>query len=201
MLDRSSKRLPQLERQGGKDQAWDGRDEKRFRPAVLLGDEAAPGKPDRDPDGAAGAPDRGHAAALLLWEVVAEQARPGGVVAGLSDADHGAADEELGERACKAGEEGGDAPDRHADGDDVLPRPAVGPIAEGKRGDRVDQEEGGAQEAELRVRDAEVFLDAGARAGGDPAVHVVEEVDRDHEAEHIPRVASGHGWNYEVGLN
>ncbi len=194
-------RLAHREGEQGEQQPGDCRHEERLLPAVLLGDEPASGKSDRDADRAPGAPDRHHPRALIFGEVVAEEAGAGGVVACLPDPDHGAAEEELEIVAGEAGEEGGDAPDRHADADDVLADAPVAPVPEGHGRQGVDEEEGGPEEAEHGVADVEVFLDRGARAGRHPAVHVVEEIDGDHECEDVSRVASRHGWNYEVGLH
>src|SRR5439155_8590825 len=125
----------------------------------------------------------------------------GGIVAGFADADDGPAQEELEVAAREAGEEGGDAPDGHADADHGLADAAVAPVPEGDRGDRVNEKKGGSEEAEEGVADAELFFDEWARRGGDPSVHVVQEVDADHEGKDVPCIASRHGWNYEVGLS
>src|SRR6266567_2862798 len=84
-------------------QARHGGEEEGGAPAEMVGYVAAAGEADRDADRAAGTPDRHHASALLLGEPVREQRGAGGVVAGLADAQHRAADEEVREVSREPG--------------------------------------------------------------------------------------------------
>src|SRR5205823_8513153 len=128
----AAQRFPHLEGEDGEEEARNGREEEGGAPTELLRDEAAAGKAECDPDRASGPPDRSHAAALLLGEVVGEERGAGGIVAGFADADDGPAQEELEVAAREAGEEGGDAPDGHADADHGLADAAVAPVPEGE---------------------------------------------------------------------
>ena len=192
-------RLAHLEGEERAQQARHGRAEEGGAPAEMVGDVAAAGEADGDADRAAGAPDRHHPASLLLREPVREQRGAGGVVAGLADAEHGAADEEVREVAREPGEERRDAPDGDADADHDLAHAAVRPVAEGQRRHGVDEEERGAEQPDQGVAEAELLLDDRRGRRGHPAVHVVEEVDGDHDGEHIPGVAARHAAIMETG--
>src|SRR5712692_3323823 len=70
------------------------------------------------------------------------------------------------------------------------PRSAQMPKRNGR--ERVDQQEGAAEQADLAVRQMELGLDLCGDGRQDVAVKVVEEIDADHDAEHVARVAAGH---------
>src|SRR5205807_8421052 len=74
-------------------------------------------------------------------------------------------------------------------------------VAERQGGDGIDEEERGADQAELGVGEVELLLDRRRRGRGDPAVHVVEEVDSDHDGEDISRISSRHGGIIGVGYH
>ena len=199
-LHAAAQGLAQPEGQQREQNSWDRREEEGASPAELLGDESPAGEADGDPHRAPGAPDRHDAAALLLGKVVGQQGGACRVVAGFPDSEHGAAQEELGEVAGEPCEEGGEAPDGDAGRDDCPANPTVRPVAEGDGGKRVNEKEGGAEETDQGIAEVEFLLDQGRCRRGDPPVHVVEEVDADHDREDVTCVTSRHGWNYEVGL-
>ena len=141
---------------------------------------------------AASAPDRHYPASLLLGKVVGQQGGAGRVIAGLADPEHGAAEEELREVSGEACEEGGDAPDGDSDSDHGPPYAAVCPVTEGQGGDGVLEKEGRTEQADQRVAEMEFLLNQGGGRGGDPPIHVVEEVDADHDHEHVSGIAARH---------
>src|SRR5438477_5393664 len=196
-------RLSEGEREHRKEQARDRGEVKGGSPTELLSDVRAAGKADRDSNRAASVPDRHHATPLFFGEEVGHERGAGRVIAGLTNTYDRAAEEEVEVAARKSREEGCDAPDGDADADDCLAHAAVAPVAEGECCNCVDEEEGRADQAELGVVEVEFLLYRGRGRGGDPAVHVVEEVDADHDGEDVSGIAlrtSPHHWNYEVGL-
>jgi len=125
----------------------------------MVGDVAAAREADRDSDRAAGAPDRHHPASLFFGEPVREQRGAGGVVAGLADAEHRAAEEQVREVAREPGEQGGEAPDGDADADHDLAHAAVRPVAKRQSCHGVDEEERRAEQPDQGVAEAELLLD------------------------------------------
>jgi len=184
--------LAEPERQDREDQAWHGGHVKGRAPAEGAGDDPAAGKAHGDPDRGARRPDRHGPAPAFFLEVVAEKRRAGRIVTCFPDPEHRSRNEELCVAPCHAGEERGQAPDRDADTDHRLAHAPVGPNAKWNRGDRIDQQEGATQQADLAVGQVELRLDPGGDGRQDVAIEVIQEVDADHDAEHVARVAAGH---------
>src|SRR5713101_1586886 len=159
----------------------------------MVGHEPTAREPDRNADRAAGSPDRHDAAALFFRKVVGDKRSAGWIVAGLTDADSAAAEEQLDVVGGQSGEQRRKAPDGDSDPDHRAAYSAIAPVAEGKGGDRIHEEKRGPEEPDLGIVNVELFLDQRRRGGGDPAIQVVEEVDADHDRKDVTRVASRHG--------
>ncbi len=125
-------------------------------------------------------------------EVVRHQRRGRRAVRRLAHAHRGAADEELAEALHQPAQEGEGAPEADAPGDHRPPGAQVAQHAERERGDREDQDVGGAEPAELRVREREVALDRLEQRVDDVAVDVVEQVDERQQPEGVPAVPARH---------
>ena len=186
-------RLAKPERKQREEDPRDRGEEEGAAPAEFLGDVSAACKSDGDAERAPGAPDRHGPAALFLGEVVGEQRGAGGVVSGLTNPEDGAAHEQLRKAASETGEEGGEAPDGDARRDHGLADAAIRPEAERHGGHGVDEQKGRAEKSDLGVAQVELFLDQRRGRGADVAIHVIEEVDADHDGEDVTGIASRHG--------
>jgi len=76
-------------------------------------------------------------------------------------AEHGTAEEKLGEVSGEPREERGEAPDGHTRRNHSLANAPIRPIAEGQGGKRVDEEESGAEQTDERIAEMEFLLDQG----------------------------------------
>jgi len=157
--------------------------EKRAAPAEvhihLAGDEVAERGAERND----GVEDPEHPAAGVPGIVVGQQAGRDRAVGRLADPDEGARDEQAHEAPRQPAEHGGDAPDRHAEGDEPGTGAGVAGGSEQRGGQHVDHDEATAQDAELGVADAQGRVAQRlAQKGEDVAVEVVAEVDeREHQ--------------------
>ena len=156
---------------------------------------------ERRADGDRGEEYREDAAALVAREVIGEQGGGDRPVRCLADADRGAGREQPGVIARQSAERGGEAPDADAETEQAGARAPVAERAEHRRGEHVDDEKAGHQQAELRVGQVELrVLHALGERGDDPAIQVVEEIDQREDGEtetgaarERSRARSGHG--------
>ena len=130
-----------------------------------------------------------HRGALLLREPVREERVRRGRRARLADADAHAREGEGREGPREAGERRHEAPERGAPRDEAAAVPRVREAAERDPEDgEEDGEDGAVEEPELRVRDAEVRLDALGEDRDDLPVEEVEDVDEDEDGEDVARI-------------
>ena len=105
---------------------------------------------------------------------------PGGAdraVAGLPHPDQDPEEQEQHQIGRPARKRRAQAPDRDAGGDQALARQAVAQVAEERRGEKVAEQEGEIEAAQLAVGKVQLPLDRGQDRGRDLPVEVVEEVD------------------------
>ena len=193
-LARAAGRVGKGQREEREEEAREAGDEEgRAPPEVGVGvaaDDVAERGADRD----GAEEDRVDAAALLLREVVGEEARGDRPVGGLADADRRARGEERGEALREPRGRRGEAPDEDAEGEEARARALVAEDAEERRGDHVDDDEAGHQRPGLRVGEAELGVaQALDERGDDEAVEVVEEVDERQDGEAARGEPGGHG--------
>ena len=165
------------ERGHGQGEARHSRDEEGVLPAVVLrdggADDEAEGQPQRQADHEQAQRPRPP----LGRHQVADQRVGRRRAAGLADAHPQPHHEQRPEAPRQPGAERQQAPQSHAQGQDPLAPPHVGQAAQGQPDQGVEQDERGAEPAQLRVGQLPLVLDLLLDRGQDLAVEEVHGVD------------------------
>ena len=162
-------------------------------PAEARRDPSGDAEAERGADRQPGIVDAGGQAEPARGKGVAQHRQRRRRERGLADADQHARQGQVDEAARRARQGGHDAPQPEAPGDDRAPRPAVGGDTEQHAHQRVEDDEGEADEqADLRPAEAEVGDEQRRQARDELPVDEIEDVERRHHAEQHPR-GSRHG--------
>lgn len=122
------------------------------------------------------------AGAAVGRKEVAEPAGGGGGADGFTNANAHAGEEQDGEGRGDAGGGGEGGPDNDAEGEQFLARPRVGDAPERDAYNSVDPNEDPAEEADLRICEAELFTHGFDKGPGGVAVIEVEDVDEEEDS-------------------
>lgn len=132
------------------------------------------------------------AAEFLLGEHVAEHRVGRGRQGRFANADANAREEHVQEVLAQAAGCGRQAPEHHADGDDLRPAEAVGQIGDGHAHEGVEQRKSQpVQQAELGVADLQVGLDRFDHQRQDLPIHKRKDVGDHAQGHHVPLVNVG----------
>ncbi len=130
-----------------------------------------------------------------LGEIVGDQRIGGGIGAGLADPDAHPRRRELGEVDGEAAEDRHQRPAEQAERHQLAAQPHVGDAAQGNAEQRIEHRESGAvEQADLRIRQAEIGFDRTGKDGEDLPVDQAECQRRGEDGEDVPAVAPGSRW-------
>ena len=142
-------------------------------PGDLRAGDHAKGAADRDPQRI----DRQRPGAFGRRVIVGNDGVGRGHTAGLAHANPDPGQEQLGEVLCKPADRRETAPDRQRDGHDPGPVHAIGEPGDGHTQRGIKQREGDtAQQTQLLVAQAELFLDRNGEDGNDLPVQEIERI-------------------------
>ena len=175
---RTARRLGEAENREGEQQAGNADDVEDGAPAKPLADEAADGLARGAADEHAGGEDGLGARAILLGIAAGNHGLRGGRVGRFADADEGAREQQHREGVNVAGENGGEAPEDDAAGDDARAIEAIGEKSERNAGKRENGLQDDLQIADLRAGEGELIAYQRNQRRDGLAVGKVDEVDQ-----------------------
>ena len=160
-------------------------------PAPVFGDECAEHQPDGCADGHAAGHDGRGRGAELPGEACRQQALPGGLISGFTEAAQHSRYEQKGKAGGKTAEQRGKTPYDAHEKDHLFPAPSVHKIGRGYDKQGNGHIDGSHQHAELLVAEGKLLLDVREEGDDDLSADQIEHAEKKYDGRGVQRIFSG----------